>query len=470
MPSLGAALCLLLSAAAPPSTPGAQALEATASPTVPPPEKAPRPAASRSGGQTTVFDTSHNAFGRALANMEPRRWMTMAAGKALFMKDWSRAPGGLAGPLSNAVRCNDCHFKDGRGRPLPDLGTEAPLLVRLSVPSRRSPAGLPEPTYGGQINDRAVPGVPAEGALEVTYAELSGSYPDGTAYALRRPDVRLTRLGYGKLSPHTQRSARISSPVFGLGLLEAVPDEALLALADPDDRDGDGVSGRPNRVPDALTGTPRLGRFGWKANQPSVKQQTARAFSEDLGLTSPLYPEPTCTAKQPRCRSRAPSAKPALDDAQLDGVTLYLRLLAVPARRDVEDPTVLRGQALFQQVGCATCHHPALRTGDVADLPELSQQDLQPYTDLLLHDMGEGLADGRPDAEATGSEWRTPPLWGLGLLEAVNRQVRMLHDGRARSFEEAILWHGGEAAGAQERFTHLERADRDALVSFLRSL
>ncbi|WP_233602249.1 di-heme oxidoredictase family protein [Corallococcus sp. CA047B] len=460
MTSLGAALGLLLSAAAPPPEPDLQA----------PAEDPRKVPAARSGGATTVYDTSHNAFGRALANMDPGRWTPMADGKRLFMKDWSRAPQAVAGPLSNAVRCNGCHFKDGRGRPLAELGTEAPLLVRLSVPSRRVPGGVPEPTYGGQFNDRSIPGVPAEGALEVAYAEVPGTYPDGAGYVVRRPDVRLARLAYGKLAAHTQRSARISSPVFGLGLLEAVPEEDILALADPDDRDGDGVSGRPNRVVDARTGAARLGRFGWKANQPSVRQQAARAFSEDLGLTSPLYPERTCTAKQARCRAQAAPEGPVLDDAALDSVTLYLRVLAVPARRDVADPTVVRGQALFQQVGCATCHRPTLRTGDVADLPELSRQDLQPFTDLLLHDMGEGLADGRPDAEASGSEWRTPPLWGLGLLEAVNRQVRMLHDGRARTFEEAILWHGGEAAGAKERFTRLERGEREALVTFLRSL
>jgi CxxC motif-containing protein (DUF1111 family) len=451
-------LGLVLSASAPPP-PAVDSVED--------PRKVP---AARSGGATTVYDASHNAFGRALGNMDPGRWEAMAEGKRLFMKDWSRVPGVVAGPLSNAARCNGCHFKDGRGRPLAELGTEAPLLVRLSVPSRRAPAGVPEPTYGGQFNDRAIPGVPAEGALEVVYAEVPGSYPDGTPYVVRRPDVQLARLAYGKLSGRTQRSARISSPVFGLGLLEAVPEEDILALADPEDRDGDGVSGRPNRVADARTGTMRLGRFGWKANQPSVRQQVAKAFSEDLGMTSPLYPERTCTAKQARCRALAAPGAPSLDDAALDGVTHYLRLLAVPARRDVADPTVLRGQALFQQVGCATCHRPSLRTGEVPDLPELSQQDIQPYTDLLLHDMGEGLADGRPDAEAHGTEWRTPPLWGLGLLQAVNRQVRMLHDGRARTFEEAILWHGGEALGAKERFTHLARADRDALVTFLKSL
>jgi CxxC motif-containing protein (DUF1111 family) len=312
--------------------------------------------------------------------------------------------------------------------------------------------------------------VPAEGTVAVTYTEVKGHYPDGTAYTLRKPRYRATGLGYGPLAPKAMLSPRISTPVFGLGLLEAIPEEAIVALADPEDRDGDGISGRPNRVPSARTGVPVLGRLGWKANQPSVEQQVAKAFSEDLGLTSVLYPERTCTAKQAPCLAKAVAAAPEVSAHQLERTTLYLRLIAPPARRDTSEPTVARGQALFGQVGCAACHHAGFKTGEVSDIPELSNQPVRAYTDLLLHDLGPELADGRPDAEASGSEWRTAPLWGLGLLEAVNRQVRMLHDGRARSFEEAILWHGGEAAATRERFKALERSEREALLAFLRSL
>lgn len=423
-----------------------------------------------SGGHTTVFDTSHNAFGRALGNMERARWPLMLDGKAVFMKNWAADPEAGAGPLSNATGCGSCHFKDGRGRPLPELGTEAPLLARLSVPTRGAPGVSPDPVYGGQLNDRAMAGVPAEGSLAVTYTEVKGHYPDGTAYTLRKPSYRVTGLAYGPLARKAQLSPRIPGPVFGLGLLEAIPEEAIVALADPEDRDGDGVSGRPNRVTSARTGASVLGRLGWKANQPSVEQQVAKAFSEDLGLTSDLYPERTCTAKQEACLAKAPATGPELSAHQLERATLYLRLIGPPARRDVAEPAVVRGQALFQQVGCATCHHAGFKTGEVADIPELSNQPVRPYTDLLLHDMGPELADGRPDFEASGSEWRTAPLWGLGLLETVNRQVRLLHDGRARDFEEAILWHGGEAARSRERFKALERSEREALIAFLRSL
>jgi CxxC motif-containing protein (DUF1111 family) len=265
-------------------------------------------------------------------------------------------------------------------------------------------------------------------------------------------------------------SPRIPAQVFGLGLLEAIPEEAILALADAEDRDGDGVSGRPNRVISARTGKAELGRFGWKANQPSLEQQVASAFSEDLGLTSPLKPGSNCTAKQASCLAQAPAQSPAVSEHELERTTLYLRLLAVPARRGVAEPAVVKGEALFQQAGCATCHHASFKTGDVADVPELGNQTVRPYTDLLLHDLGPELADSRPDSEASGSEWRTPPLWGLGLLEVVSKQVRLLHDGRARGFEEAILWHGGEAAASRERFKALDKSEREALVAFLRSL
>jgi CxxC motif-containing protein (DUF1111 family) len=435
-------------------------------PGVPPPS----PGEELSGGAATVFDTTLNAFGRALGNMEPARWRTLHDGKVLFVRNWSAQPDALAGPLTNAQACNSCHFKDGRDRPYDALGPEAPLLIRLSVPTADAPGGAPEPVYGGQFNDRGTPEVPAEGTVQVKYVPVKGRYADTTAYTLRRPLYEISPQGYGPFAPGTQWSPRIPSTVFGLGLLEAIPEAELLARADPEDRDGDGISGRPNRVTSVRTGQSVLGRFGWKASQPTLEQQIAKAYAEDLGLTSPLYPETTCTPKQEACRAVTRTREPALTAELLEKTTLYIRLLAVPARREWTAPAVRRGQELFQRTGCAACHHPEFRTGEVADIPELSGQTIRPYTDLLLHDMGKELADGRPDADATGSEWRTPPLWGLGLLETVNHQLRLLHDGRARGFEEAILWHGGEAEASRERFKRLERADREALVAFLRSL
>jgi CxxC motif-containing protein (DUF1111 family) len=427
------------------------------------------PGEAMSGGETTVFDATDEAFRHGLANLGRPRMEPMREGQALFEKDWTADKRNIAGPLLNEISCASCHFRGGRAQPHPEPGAEAPLLLRLSV------AGAPDPVYGWQLNDRAIAGVPAEGKIEVKYAAVPGRYPNGAAYTLRRPRYRPSGLAYGALDRRIEISPRVPLPVFGLGLLEAVPDAAILALADPDDADGDGISGRPNQVWSARAGRVVLGRFGWKASQPTLEQQIASAYSEDLGLTSALYPEPNCTPRQKECRAAAArtgttGTSPELSEHQLARTALHVRLLAVPGRRDWADPAVLRGKALFARTGCAACHYPTFQTREAADVPELAGQTLHPYTDLLLHDLGEGLADGRPDSAATGREWRTPPLWGLGLLETVGGQVRLLHDGRARSPEEAILWHGGEAEASRERFRKLEPGDRAALLRFLRSL
>ncbi|HEX4981904.1 MAG TPA: di-heme oxidoredictase family protein, partial [Ilumatobacteraceae bacterium] len=255
---------------------------------------------------------------------------------------------------------------------------------------------------------------------------------------------------------------------FGVGLLEALPDDTLLALADPDDADGDGISGRVNRVLDP-SGALVIGRFGWKANVATVEQQTAGAFHGDIGITSRLQPDQDCTDAQPQCRAAIDGGEPELDDQKLERVTFYTRTLAVPARRDVDDADISAGARVFDELGCSSCHRPQLSTGD-AEVGATANQTIHPYTDLLLHDMGPALADDRPDGEATGSEWRTAPLWGIGLIDDVNDHTRLLHDGRARDVEEAILWHGGEAAAAQGRFRQLDAAARDQLLRFVDSL
>jgi len=265
-------------------------------------------------------------------------------------------------------------------------------------------------------------------------------------------------------------SARVAPAVIGMGLLEAIPEETLRALADPDDRDGDGISGRLNTVWDAIAKKPAVGRFGWKASVPGLRQQIAMAALGDIGLTTSLYPEQNCPVAQADCRKAENGGEPEIEDDFLDRLELYSQTLAVPLRRDVEDPQVMRGEALFAQTGCAACHVMTLKTGAHASRQELSHQTIHPFTDLLLHDMGEGLADGRPDFLASGSEWRTPPLWGLGLVRVTNKHEYLLHDGRARGFAEAILWHGGEAAAAKERFRTLPQDERAALLAFLRSL
>ncbi len=412
---------------------------------------------------------SPNAYGHALANLDPGHWLELRDGKAIFLTTWVapgradaeralRGPGALVrdglGAQFNATSCETCHFRDGRGGPPPDPRSgpaPAPRLLRLG---RIGADGelVAAPGYGFQLQDHAQPPRAPEARLDVAFHSIDGRYPDGVAYSLQAPDVTVRDLARGALADDTRRSLRSPPALIGLGLLEAVPEAEIVAWADPDDADHDGISGRANRVRDPRTGARVLGRFGWKAGQPSLWLQNAAALREDLGVTTPVFPE-------------APGT-PALDAADLEHLTRYTRLLGPPARRDGD----VRGEQLFATTGCASCHRARLTTGDVADLPELAHQPIAPYSDLLLHDLGDGLADGRPDGDAPGREWRTAPLWGIGLLRVVNGDVRLLHDGRARSAEEAILWHGGEAQAARDRFTRLAGRDRAALLRFVAAL
>ena len=428
------------------------------------------------GNATLAIDNEH-AFSRPLPVLPAEDLRRFSFGNRLFNTNWVAAPASVdgfdgLGPLFNRVSCSACHTRDGRGRP-PERGEPLEsMLVRLSLPGSGA-NGAPRlvPHYGDQLNEKALPGVPAEGRTVVSYRERPGKYPDGEAYSLLVPNYLFADLGYGPLPAGTLISPRVAAPVFGLGLFEAVPEAAILAREDPDDADRDGISGRANHVWDTVQGRRVLGRFGWKANQPSLRQQTAAAAHGDIGLTTSMYAfenvaeDQTAAAAAP---SGATAGQPELRDDFLDKLTFYLQVLAVPAPR--ESPNAAAGAALFARVGCTGCHAPALATGDFAAVPVLAHQQIHPFTDLLLHDMGEDLADGRPDFEALGNEWRTPPLWGIGLTSTVNRHTRFLHDGRARSLEEAVLWHGGEARAARERFMALARPERRALLDFLQSL
>ncbi|AKF08025.1 di-heme oxidoredictase family protein [Sandaracinus amylolyticus] len=433
------------------------------------------PGEERSGGDTTVFDTSRAAYSISARNLTFDERSRFLVGNNFFGDNWVVAPSSTSardglGPLHNALSCGSCHLFDGRGEP-PGEGEEmVSMLVRLSVPGQDAHGGpLGEPTYGGQLQPRAIPGVPAEGATHLAWEEVPGAYEDGEAYSLRRPILTIDTLAYGPMHDDVMTSARVAPPVYGLGLLEAVPDATLLALADPNDADGDGISGRINHVWDAARGETAIGRFGWKATQPSIHQQTAGAFLGDLGITTSLFPSQECSEREAECRAATTGGEPECEDDILDFVVFYGQTLAVPARRDADDPDVLHGKRLFRDAGCASCHVPRLETGE-HEITALADQIIYPYTDMLLHDVGEGLADHRPDFEADGREWRTPPLWGIGLLQTVNRHQLLMHDGRARGLAEAILWHGGEAEASREAFRAMSRDEREALLRFLESL
>jgi len=431
----------------------------------------------RSGGDTTVYDLTRQAYAQPAANLSGDRRDTFFIGNAIFNRGWVTAPASVAdfdglGPLFNASNCSGCHFKDGRGRPpLTEREQFLSMLVRLSVPGRGEHGEpVPDPGYGDQLQNDAVFGMAPEGRPRVTYVEEPGTFADGAPYSLRRPLYTIEQLGYGPLAPNVMLSPRVAPAVFGLGLLEAIPEQTIVSRADPDDADGDGISGRPNRVWDVARRATVLGRFGWKANQPDIEQQNEGAFLGDMGITSARFPAEVCTPAQAACSAAATGPTPQLRESLATDVLFYMKTLGVPGRRRVEEPGVRRGARLFAAARCTSCHVPETRTGVAEGFPELSLQVIRPYSDLLLHDMGEPLADGRPDFEATGSEWRTPPLWGIGLVHTVNQHTLLLHDGRARNLTEAILWHGGEAARAREAFRAMPAADRGDLVRFLESL
>ena len=440
-----------------------------------------------SGGETTAFNSTRNAFSLPARNLTTEQRREFQVGDSFFTQNWVTAPASTTGrdglgPTFNAQSCSSCHGLDGRARPPLDAADpERGLLLRLSLPEEfrdlyapGSPAGspVPDPHYGGQLQDRSILGVPAEGTVVISYEEVHGEYGDGERYTLLKPTYGIEDPAFGPLREDLMISPRIAPVVFGLGLLEAIAEADLRTLADPDDADGDGISGRVSEVWDAEEEAWAMGRFGWKATMPTVSQQAAKAFHEDVGITSSLHPAENCPPAQTACAAAPNGATDEVErevtDDRLARVSFYTRTLAPPAARDYEGRE--EGATLFFAAGCHRCHTPRHRTGTDYAIDALGGQTIFPYTDLLLHDMGEGLADGRPVFNASGSEWRTPPLWGIGLIPTVNGHTRLLHDGRARDVAEAILWHGGEAEGSREAFKALSADERAALIEFINSL
>lgn len=428
-------------------------------------------------GLASIDNDTHNAYAQPVIGLERQQSLQFFVGNTFFGQNWVTAPASTSardglGPTFNARSCNSCHLRDGRGRPpetLDDVAMGMTLL--LSMPgSDIHGKPKPEPTYGQQLQDQALYGMQPEGIITVSYDEIAGSFPDGEAYTLRRPTFQVTNLAHGPINLEAHISARLAPPLIGLGLLDAVPVETLLALSDPNDANEDGISGRPNFVWDQYNNRSAIGRFGWKATEPSVLQQVAVAFSQDIGITNALFPEPNCQPHQQACLDAPNGGDLEIDDDDLLKVALYMSALAVPNRRDLDNPQVQLGEQQFHEIGCANCHVATLETGIHPIVPKLSRQTIHPYTDLLLHDLGDGLSEDRPDFAAHGNEWRTPPLWGIGLNEIVNGNLFYLHDGRARSLTEAILWHGGEAESAREAFMQLSAEMRAALIRFLESL
>ena len=433
------------------------------------------------GGATTTQFQDENAFSQPATNLDFEGRMNFSIGNSYFRNPWIAAPASAEardglGPLFNTNSCQGCHIKDGRGHPpLPGQAQAVSTLIRLSIPETAdtpraiSDSVVAEPTYGDQLQDFSVAGVTPEARINWDYEYSEVSLANGQVVELRKPIIELSHFGYGDMHPDTMISPRVAPAMIGLGLLEAIPEEAILALADPNDENQDGISGRPNQVWDAITEELTLGRFGWKASKPTVEQQSAGAFFGDIGVTSKFSTLESCMPAQTSCLEAPNGGEPELSDELLEMVTFYSAHLAVPSRPDAQDPEVLTGQQVFNEVGCAGCHVANWQTGTDTSTA-LTNQNIYPYTDLLLHDMGEGLADNRPDFEATGTEWRTPPLWGLGSYQVVNGHTQLLHDGRARNALEAILWHSGEAETSRNAVVQLSEDRLNSLLQFLDSL
>lgn len=443
------------------------------------------------GAATTRFIPNADAFSQLSANMPVEREMDFKIGNAIFRKLWVGAPSSTKGsdglgPLYNARACQNCHVKDGRGHmPEGPDDSRVSAFLRLSVPGGPARPEIPgyiptspDPVYGGQLQDLALAGFPAEAKMGVTWTEEAVTLADGETVRLRRPAYAVERPAYGDPDPGLQLSPRVAPQMIGLGLLEAVPAADILALADPDDRDGDGISGRPQIVWSSEFDRPMLGRFGHKAGNATIREQAASAFLGDMGLSNPMFPHPfgECTDAQADCRAAPAGQEPGIRDGlevdgeSLDLVTFYSRNLAVPARRSIDDRHVLRGKEIAHSIGCTSCHNPKFVTHRLQDQPEQNFQLIWPHTDMLLHDMGEGLADDRPESRADGREWRTAPLWGISLNGQVTGVESYLHDGRAQSLIEAVLWHGGEAQAARDSVVALTTQDRKALIAWLQSL
>ncbi|MET0748807.1 MAG: di-heme oxidoredictase family protein [Rhizobium sp.] len=448
--------------------------------------------AMESGAATSTAAVNAKSFANPSTNLDPARGLDFHVGNALFSQLWVSSPSSTQaadglGPLYNARSCQTCHANGGRGHPPEPAGNATTMFLRLARPARTDEerqaiaeshvVNFPDATYGTQLQDIAVPGLASEGKVAVTYREHTVTLGGGETVSLRQPTFKAIDLAYGPLEPDTTVSARVAPAMLGLGLIEAISASDILAHADPDDSNHDGIAGRAATVRDNRTGALTLGRFGWKAQNATVRDQTASALDTDIGISNPDRPNASgdCTEKEPHCLKMPTGVQKRLGPTEapesvLDLMTYYAENLAAPARRKVSDLTVLHGKQMFYQSGCIACHTPKFVTRDDAANATQAFQLIWPYSDFLLHDMGDGLADGQQVGIATGQDWRTPPLWGIGLTKTVSGHTFFLHDGRARNLTEAVLWHGGEATKARDAFASLSKDDRQALITFVESL
>jgi CxxC motif-containing protein (DUF1111 family) len=426
-------------------------------------------------GHLGVNSTSSNAFGFEIDGLSFQDLALFATGNSLFNQSWVSSPASTTardglGPTFNARACANCHFKDGRGKPLTSGQSSNGFLMRVSMPGQNiNGQSTPVLGYGLQIQDLSNNGIPNEAKTVVNYQVITGTFADGSTYELQKPVYNFTNEQFGSLNG-VQTSPRVGQQTIGLGFIDALPDSEITKFEDEFDIDNDGISGRANYVYNIETSTQRLGKYGWKANAPTLKIQIVEAFHGDMGLTTTLHPDNNCPSPQNDCVNAPDGGAPEVSDNQLNQVLFYQASLAVPNRRNVKNESVLKGRVLFDELNCIGCHAINQQTGTSSINPIISDITIKPYSDFLLHNMGDALADNRADFRANGNEWRTQPLWGIGLISTVNGHTNLLHDGRARNAEEAILWHGGEAEQSKTDYTNLSANQRQQMLDFINSL
>ena len=446
-----------------------------------------------SGGDGTVKVNNKNSFSLPMKNLRADQKIDFLIGNGLFKREWIPAPSiktssdGL-GPFFNASSCQGCHIKDGRGHPpnlTLDFDDSISMVFHLSIPPQTEDdvnllnayqiKSIDDPMYGGQLSDFAISDLLPEGQIQINYEFIPIAFDNGTVVTLSKPIYSIKELNYGNLHPNIQISARVAQPMIGLGLIQSIDPNDILANQDPDDANNDTVSGVANVVWDYSLNSTNLGLFGWKAAQPSIRQQSADAFHNDMGLSSMHYPNGSnCTEKQTQCNlfenGNDINDDFELSSGQINLIEFYSSHLAVPARRDHDNEKVLAGKKIFYESGCTSCHTPKFITAKSNYSSALSEQLIWPYSDFLLHDLGDDLADESSAFKASGREWRTQPLWGIGLTETVNGHTKFLHDGRANNLLEAILWHGGEAESSKQKILKLSVEEVENLIKFIESL
>lgn len=423
--------------------------------------------------EISVNKETREAFASPIPALSLSKMRQFTGGRHLFRRSWTSAPSSVKsldglGPVFNRVSCSGCHVKDGRGRPPEDGAKFKSMVIKLSLNKNNSI--LPDPNYGFQLNDKSILGVPYEGKAQIQFSTKTVFFDDKSKVELSVPSYSFHSLSFGPFNPETKYSGRVAPAVFGLGLIEAIKEEDIIKNEDVFDVNNDNISGRAHYIIDVPSKKTILGRFGWKATRGTLLHHITGAAFQDMGLTSSFFLKQNCTNIQKKCSEQINGGVPEISDKQINMLQLYMQTLAVPRQRNPDNKDIIQGNKLFKNIGCETCHISTYKTGKHKDHIELSNRVIKPYSDFLLHDMGPGLDDELKEGSAISYEWKTPPLWGIGLVKMVNKHTRFLHDGRARSIEEAILWHEGESLSSKNKYLSLNAEERSKVLKFLNSL